>query len=296
MITLVVLFVVFVCLLIGTIVLTEQQTVKVIEQLGKFSRVANAGLSFKIPIFEYVAGNVDLRIQQLDLKAETKTKDNVFVVLAVSVQYNVLPEKVVDAFYKLANPRQQISAYVYDVVRAQVPKLDLDSVFEKKDDIAVAVQNELKKAMDDFGYGILKALVTEVEPDPKVKASMNEINAAQRIRMAANEKGEAEKILAVKKAEGEAESKKLQGEGIANQRRAIAKGLEDSVAGLEKATGVTASEVINLMLMTQYFDTLKGFADSPNTKVLFSDHTPAGLGNIKKQITEALVGAGEALK
>src|SRR3990167_2590889 len=281
MITLVVLFVVFVCLLIGTIVLTEQQTVKVIEQLGKFSRVANAGLSFKIPIFEYVAWNVDLRIQQLDLKAETKTKDNVFVVLAVSVQYNVLTEKVVDAFYKLANPRQQISAYVYDVVRAQVPKLDLDSVFEKKDDIAVAVQNELKKAMDDFGYGILKALVTEVEPDPKVKASMNEINAAQRIRMAANEKGEAEKILAVKKAEGEAESKKLQGEGIANQRRAIAKGLEDSVAGLEKATGVTASEVINLMLMTQYFDTLKGFADSPNTKVLFSDHTPAGLGNIK---------------
>lgn len=282
--------------LFGSIVLTGQQTVKIIEEFGRFSRVATAGLSFKTPFIQRVSGEVDLRIQQLGLKAETKTKDNVFVVLEVSVQYNVLPNKVVDAFYKLTNPREQISAYVYDVVRAQVPKLNLDEVFEKKDDIATAVEKELKVAMDDFGYGILKALVTEVEPDAKVKASMNEINAAQRQRMAANERGEAEKILAVKKAEGEAESKKLQGEGIANQRRAIAKGLEDSVAGLEKATGVKASEVINLMLMTQYFDTLKGFAESTNTKILFTDHTPAGMGNIKNQIQEALIGSGEALK
>lgn len=270
----------------------KQQTAAVIQRFGKFDRVALPGLNFKIPLVEMVAGRINLRVQQLDVRVETKTRDNVFVHVVVAVQYYVLPEKVYDAFYKLADENTQITAFVFDVVRARVPTIDLDDVFEKKDEIANAVKAELTEVMDDFGYGIVKALVTDIDPDAKVKEAMNEINAAQRMRVAASEKGEAERILRVKSAEAEAQSKALQGKGIADQRKAIVEGLRDSVDEFQRSiAGATAQDVMNLVLMTQYFDTLKEVGQASKTNTILIPHSPGSLADISSQIRQAMISA-----
>lgn len=272
----------------------QQQTAAVIERFGKFVRVAGAGLNFKIPFIDRVAGTLSLRVEQLDVKVETKTKDNVFVHVLVSVQYFVHREKVYEAFYKLSNSAGQITSYVFDVVRARVPKVDLDKVFETKDDIADAVKSELSQTMEDFGYGIQKALVTDIDPAAKVKEAMNEINAAQRQRVAANEKGEAEKTLKIKAAEAEAESKKLQGQGIAGQRKAIIEGLRESVdAFKESVEGATAQDVMQLVLLTQYFDTLKEIGASAKSNTILIPHSPGALPDVASQIRNALIVADQ---
>lgn len=273
----------------------EQQTVVIIERFGKYVRTSTAGLNFKLPLIERVAGRVSLRIRQLDVRAETKTKDNVFVHVIVSVQYYVLPDRVYDAFYKLNDPSQQINAYVFDVVRARVPQINLDDLFEKKDEIAVAVKNELNETMTSFGFEILNALVTDIEPDQKVKDSMNEINAALRMRVAASEKGEAERILKVKAAEAEAQSKALQGKGIADQRRAIIDGLKESVEDFQTTIkGSTSQEIMNLVLMTQYFDTLKEIGQNSNTILI--PHSPGGITDISSEIRNAMIQANEVAR
>jgi regulator of protease activity HflC (stomatin/prohibitin superfamily) len=277
-----------------TFFVVRQQTAAVVQRFGKFTRVAKPGLNLKVPLIDWVAGRVNLRVQQLDVCVETKTEDNVFVKVVVSVQYFVLPEKVFDAFYKLNEPEQQIMAFVFDVVRARVPRIKLDDVFEKKDEIADAVKSELAQVMDDFGYGIVKALVTDIDPDDKVKKSMNEINAAQRMRVAAAEKGEADRILRVKAAEAEAQSKALQGKGIADQRKAIVDGLRESVDGFQKSVpGTSAQDVMNLVLMTQYFDTLKDLGASSPTNTILIPHSPGHLGELSEQLRNAIITAGQ---
>jgi regulator of protease activity HflC (stomatin/prohibitin superfamily) len=272
----------------------RQQTVAIVERFGRFKTAAKAGLNLKIPLIDRVVGKSNLRIQQLDVEIETKTKDNVFVRCIVSVQYYILPDKVVDAFYKLQVPQEQITAYVFDTVRARVPAIILDDVFEKKDDIAMAVKQELDSVMDDFGYGIIKTLVTDIDPDAKVKSSMNEINAAQRMREAAVQQAEAEKIRVVKAAEAEAESKALQGQGIANQRKAIIDGLKESVANFSSSIdGTKAQDVMNLVLMTQYFDTLKEVGLSGKSNTILIPHSPGGMGDISEQMRNAIITANE---
>jgi len=267
-----------------------QQSIVMIERFGKYHRFAAAGLHMKIPFMERIAGRVNLRVQQLDIPVETKTKDNVFVKVMVSVQYRALEEKVYEAFYKLESPEQQIRAFIFDVVRAQVPKTILDDVFEKKDDIANAVESELSGMMADFGYVIVKALITDIDPDPKVKAAMNEINEAQRLRIAANERGEAERILKVKQAEGEAQSKALQGKGIADQRSAIINGLKESVGEFQKSvSGVSAAEAMGLVLMTQYFDTLKEIGSSSKSNTLLIPHSPGYVSSLEEQLRNAVI-------
>ena len=269
-----------------------QQTAAVTQRFGKFVRVATSGLNFKTPWIDRVAGRINLRVQQLDVKVETKTEDNVFVQFVVSVQYFVVPDKVYEAFYKLDDPTKQITSFVFDVVRARVPKIKLDDVFDKKDEIADAVKGELAQVMDDFGYGIVKALVTDIDPDKTVKASMNEINAAQRLRMAATEKGEADRILKVKAAEADAQSKALQGKGIADQRKAIVDGLRESVAEFEKTVpGATAQDVMQLVLMTQYFDTLKEIGASSQTNTILIPHSPGNLSDLTAQMRNAMITA-----
>ena len=216
-------------LLFLTFFIVKQQTAAIIERFGKFVSIRQSGLQLKIPIIDSVAGRLSLKIQQLDVVIETKTKDDVFVRLKVSVQFKVIKDKVYDAFYKLDNPHDQITSFIFDVVRAEVPKLILDDVFLKKDDIAIAVKNELQEAMREYGYNIIKTLVTDIDPDGQVKEAMNRINASEREKVAAQFEGEAQKILIVERAKAEAESKRLQGQGIADQRREIARGLEDSV-------------------------------------------------------------------
>lgn len=275
----------------------KQQTSAIIERFGKFLKVSNSGLNFKIPLIDQIAGRVSLRVQQLDVRVETKTKDNVFVFVVVSVQYYVLPAKVIDAFYRLQNPQEQITAYVFDTVRARVPNVQLDQLFETKDDIANAVKAELDQVMDDFGYGIVKALVTDIDPDSKVKMSMNEINAAQRLREAAIQQAEADKIRVVKAAEGEAESKALQGQGIANQRKAIIEGLKESVENFSSAVnGVNSQDVMNLVMMTQYFDTIKELGLSGKNSTILIPHGPGGMQDMSDQIRNAMITAEQVNK
>lgn len=292
----VIVIVIFVFFLFGFFTVS-QQTAAIVERFGKFKRVAGAGLNWRIPLIDRIAGRISLRVRQLDVRVETKTKDNVFVFVVVSVQFFVIPEKVVDAFYKLQDPEGQITSFVFDVVRARVPGIKLDQVFETKDEIAQAVKKELEQIMDDFGYGIVKTLVTDIDPDGKVKASMNEINAAQRLRVAAVEQAEADKIRVVKAAEAEAESKALQGKGIADQRTAIVNGLQESVTDFQSSVqGTSAHDVMNLVLMTQYFDTLKDVGLSSNSNTIMIPHSPSGMNDISNQLRDAMIQANEVSK
>lgn len=270
----------------------SQQSCAIIERFGRFVRIANAGLHIKIPLIDKVAARLSFRIHQLDVSVETKTLDNVFINIIVAVQYKVLQDKVYEACYKLQDPSQQIKAFVFDLVRAQVPKLILDDVFSKKDEIANAVQKELERPMEEFGYGIIKALVTDINPDSSVKAAMNEINTAQRMRVAAAEKGEASKILKVKQAEAEAEASILHGKGIAGQRQAIIEGLTQSVDGFVKQIpGANPSQVMETVLLIQYMDTLKEIGEGSNSSVVFVPHSPGNVGNLNEQIRETIFAA-----
>lgn len=261
----------------------------VIQRMGKFNRVANAGINFKLPWLDQIAGRIDLRVQQLALDVETKTKDNVFVKMPVSVQYHVIPEKVYEAFYKLANPKQQISSYVFNVILGHVPKMNLDDAFLQQSDIAIAIKEGLDDVMRTYGYAIDQALVTDIEPDEKVKAAMNDINAAQREQVAATARGEAEKILKVKQAEAEAQSKALQGQGIANQRKAIIEGLKESVEEFSKAVeGSTPRDVMMLVLVTQYLDTMKEIGANDKSNTILMSHSPSAVSDLFHQMQDAI--------
>ena len=260
-------------LLFFTFFIVKQQSAAVVERFGKFVSVRQSGLQLKIPIIDNVAGRLSLRIQQLDVVVETKTKDDVFVKLKVSVQFKVIKEKVYDAFYKLDNPADQITSFIFDVVRAEVPKLILDDVFIKKDDIAIAVKGEIQEAMTEYGFQIIKTLVTDIDPDAQVKESMNRINASEREKVAAQFEGEAQKILIVEKAKAEAESKRLQGQGIADQRREIARGLEDSVKVLN-GVDINSQEASALIVVTQHYDTLQSVGAEANSNLILMPNSP----------------------
>jgi regulator of protease activity HflC (stomatin/prohibitin superfamily) len=260
-------------ILLSSFFTVKQQSAAIIERFGKFISIRQSGLQLKIPIVDKVAGRLSLKIQQLDVIIETKTLDDVFVKLKVSVQYKVIKDKVYDAFYKLDYPHDQITSYVFDVVRAEVPKMKLDDVFVKKDDIAIAVKSELNDAMMEYGYDIIKTLVTDIDPDAQVKAAMNRINAADREKTAAQYEGDAARILIVEKAKAEAESKRLQGQGIADQRREIARGLEESVAVLN-AVGINSQEASALIVVTQHYDTLQAIGSETNSNLILLPNSP----------------------
>ena len=276
----------------------RQQTAVILQRFGKFHSVRNAGLQLKIPVLDQIAGRISLKIQQLDVPVETKTKDDVFVRIQVSVQYRILKDAIYEAFYELQNPTEQITSYIFDVVRAEVPKMKLDDVFVRKDDIAVAILRELDDAMNDYGYGIVKALVTDIDPDREVKQAMNHINAAERRKVAAEYEGEAEKIRIVAKAKAEAESKRLQGQGIADQRREIAKGLEDSVEALNKV-GINSQEASALIVVTQHYDTLQALGESTKSSLIMLPNAPSSASDMLTQMTTSFVAAqqmGEDMK
>ena len=259
--------------LFGTFFVVKQQSAAVVERFGKFTSIRQSGLQLKIPIIDRVAGRLSLRIQQLDVVVETKTKDDVFVKIKVSVQFMVIKDKVYDAFYKLDYPHDQITSYVFDVVRAEVPKMILDDVFEKKDDVAIAVKGELNEAMKNYGFDIIKTLVTDIDPDAQVKESMNRINASEREKVAAQFEGDAQRILIVERAKAEAESKRLQGQGIADQRREIARGLEDSVKVLN-GVDINSQEASALIVVTQHYDTLQSVGGATNSNLILMPNSP----------------------
>ncbi|MDG1840949.1 MAG: SPFH domain-containing protein [Crocinitomicaceae bacterium] len=272
-------------LLFVSIVIVKEATAVIIERLGKYKRVANAGLTLIIPFIDRKAAKMNLRVQQLDVTVETKTLDNVFVNLQVSVQYQIDSKKIKESYYSLDHPKNQIASYVFDDVRAEVPKLELDDVFAKKDDIARAVKKNISDAMAEYGYGIIKTLITDIDPNAKVKEAMNHINAAKRDREAAIEEGEAEKIKIIKEAEAQAESKRLSGEGIAQQRIEIVRGFKESVDDFKKSLDtVTHEEIMQFVLMTQYFDTIKDIgANSKNSSILMP-HSPGAMKDFQEQI------------
>ncbi|XP_073107068.1 hypersensitive-induced response protein 1 isoform X3 [Elaeis guineensis] len=276
----------------------DQSTVAIKETFGRFGDVLHPGCHC-LPwcLGHQIAGYLSLRVQQLDVRCETKTKDNVFVTVVASIQYRALADKASDAFYKLSNTREQIQSYVFDVIRASVPKLNLDDAFEQKNDIARAVEDELEKAMSMYGYEIVQTLIVDIEPDEHVKRAMNEINAAARLRVAANEKAEAEKILQIKRAEGDAESKYLAGLGIARQRQAIVDGLRDSVLAFSvNVPGTTPKDVMDMVLVTQYFDTMKEIGASSKSSSVFIPHGPGAVRDIAAQIRDGLLQANTTLQ
>lgn len=260
-------------LVISAFFTVKQQTSAIVERFGRFTTIRNSGIQLKVPMVDRIAGRINLKIQQLDVLVETKTKDDVFVRLKISVQFQVIKDKVYEAFYKLENPHDQITSYVFDVVRAEVPKMKLDDVFERKDDIAIAVKRELNQAMLDYGYDIIKTLVTDIDPDVQVKNAMNRINAAEREKVAAEYEAEAERIKIVAKARAEAESKRLQGQGIADQRREIARGLEESVDVLNNV-GINSQEASALIVVTQHYDTLQSIGEATNTNLILLPNSP----------------------
>src|SRR5665213_3440538 len=290
-------FVVFLVLwaVLGSFFTVKTAQVAIVTRFGKFLRVANPGLNWKWPFIDSVAGRVSLRVQQITLTMETKTKDNVFVTIPISVQTRVRPEKVYDAYYKLTDPEAQIKSYVEQVILGHVPGMTLDEVFASQSGIALAVKQELDSDMAGFGYEIVNVLVTDIVPDGKVKSAMNDINAAQREQVAANARGESEKILVVKKAEAEAESKALQGQGIANQRKAIIEGLQVSIEQFQKVVdGASSRDVMQLVLVTQYFDTLKSIGENDKSNTLFLSHSPAAVKEVSDQILDAMLVAERA--
>jgi regulator of protease activity HflC (stomatin/prohibitin superfamily) len=290
-----VLVVIILIVVFGSFFTVSTAEVAVITRFGKFRRVAEPGLNWKWPIIDKVAGRVSLRVNQINLTMETKTKDNVFVTIPISVQNRVRPEKIYDAFYKLSNPMEQIQSYVEQVILGHVPGMTLDEVFASQSGIATAVKQELDVDMAGFGFEIVNVLVTDIVPDAKVKSAMNDINAAQREQVAANARGEAEKILVVKKAEAEAESKALQGQGIANQRKAIIEGLQGSIDQFKKVVeGVSTNEVMQLVMVTQYFDTIKSIGESDKTNTLFLSHSPGTVRDISDQILQSMLTAERA--
>lgn len=285
-------------ILISSFFTVKQQTAAVIERFGRFQSIRNSGLQMKIPIVDRVSGRLSLKIQQLDVIVETKTLDDVFVKLKVSVQYVVIKDKVYEAFYKLEYPHDQITSYVFDVVRAEVPKMKLDDVFVKKDDIAIAVKGELQDAMLDYGYDIIKTLVTDIDPDSQVKAAMNRINAAEREKIAAQFEGDAARILIVEKAKAEAESKRLQGQGIADQRREIARGLEESVEVLNKV-GINSQEASALIVVTQHYDTLQSIGEETNSNLILLPNSPQAGSDMLNNMVASFTASnqiGEAMK
>ena len=297
-------FILIPIILFGLIILfssfftVKQQSAAIVERFGKFLSIRQSGLQMKIPIIDKIAGRISLKIQQLDVIVETKTLDDVFVRLKISVQYKVIREKVYDAFYLLDYPHEQITSYVFDVVRAEVPKMKLDDVFVKKDDIANAVKLELNDAMSGYGYDIIKTLVTDIDPDAQVKSAMNRINASEREKIAAQYEGDAARILIVEKAKAEAESKRLQGQGIADQRREIARGLEESVEVLNKV-GINSQEASALIVVTQHYDTLQSIGEHTNSNLILLPNSPQAGSDMLNNMVASFTASnqiGEAMK
>lgn len=294
----------YIFILFGALILfaaffvVKQQTAAIVERFGKFHSIRHSGLQLKIPLIDRISGRLSLKIQQLDVIVETKTLDDVFVRLKISVQYKVIRDKVYEAFYKLDYPHDQITSYVFDVVRAEVPKMKLDDVFVKKDDIAIAVKTELNDAMMVFGYDIIKTLVTDIDPDAQVKEAMNRINASEREKIAAQFEGDAARILIVEKAKAEAESKRLQGQGIADQRREIARGLEESVEVLNKV-GINSQEASALIVVTQHYDTLQSIGGETNSNLILLPNSPQAGSNMLNDMVASFTASnqiGEAMK
>ena len=292
--SLVTIFYIFIAAIIlkGALYMVKQKNAVIIERLGKFNRVSKAGLYVKIPLIDSIAGNVNLRVRELPVEVETKTKDDVFVKIVVSVQFFVIDTKdgIRDSFYELNNPEQQIQSYVFDSIRSEVPLMELDDVFAQKEKIAIAIKNELSDTMKQFGFDFIKALVTDIDPDAKVKQSMNEINAAKRMKEAAREEAAAGKIRVVAAAEADSESKRLAGEGIAKQRIAIANGLKESVEEVKLAMEdhVTSQDVMNMLFMTQHYETISKLSEN-NTSTIFMPYSPDNVGDLQMQIQSSLI-------
>jgi len=287
--------VILLLLIFKSVLITKQKTANLIERFGKFVSIRHAGLSFIIPFVDRVAYSQNLRIQELEVDVETITKDKVSVHIRVAVQYYIQdnPESIKNSAYELSDFRNQIRSYVFDEIRAEVPKKLLDQVFENKEDIERAVKTELSDAIERYGFIIQNALVVDIDPDPNVKDAMNRINAATRDKTAAEEEGEAAKIRKVKAAEAEAESKRLQGQGIADQRNAIIKGFEESISAFGANTDIDQKEIMNFVILTQYYDTMREMAkDNPN--VIFMPHSPDGQGFTKDLMAAEM--AAEMLK
>lgn len=285
-------------LLFSSIYTVSQQDYAVLERLGKFLKVSGPGLHFRVPIIDQVKGKITVRVRELNVKVNTKTSDNVFVDLAIAVQYYIRDNEksIWNAFYKLSQPQSQMESYIFDVVRATVPTMDIDSVFTEKERIAQEIKETLADTMEEYGFSIVKALVNDIQPASNVVEAMNEINAQERLRRAAEHKAEADKVIVVKAAEADSEAKRLSGEGIASQREAIVKGMQESVSSFSQATGLDASVVVAYVGMSQYYDTIGGLADKSQTNTVLIPHGPSAVNDYMEQFLTAGIATDKVSK
>lgn len=294
LIALVIVGVFFLLIVLSGLFTVEQQTRAIVERLGRFHKIAGPGLNFKLPVFDRIAGRVTHRVRELEINVESKTRDDVFVDVLIAVQFFVREndEAVKAAHYKLMNPQQQISSYVFDTVRALVPEMPVDNVFSEKEKIALAVKERLQDTMEEFGYTILQALVNDIQPDAEVKRAMNKVNASARLKEAAKNEAEAQKIRVIAEAEAEARAKELQGVGIARQRLAIARGLKESVQACAEA-GISPSEATKMVLLTQHYDTVTAVGSRSKATVMMIPYAPTGMTSVGDQIMQALLAKDE---
>lgn len=267
---------------------TKESTRGIVQNLGEYSGYTKPGFNC-IPTWplKSVVGTVSMRVQMVDVSVETKTKDNVFVNVVVSVQYEIIESEIENAFYKLSEPKSQIRSYVFDSVRSIVPKMELDQVFLSKEEVAHGVRDHLAGQMRSFGYKIVQTLVTDLTPDNHVKNSMNEISASRRLKEAQRYKADAEKISLVKAAEADAERKHLSGKGVADQRKAIIHGLKASVKDFQdNVKGTEANDVLSLVMVAQYFDMLQSIGSQRSTAMVFTD----GASEIRDGMMQANAG------
>lgn len=267
----------------------EQSDVAIVESCGKYKQSAKAGCLCLVPCKDSVAGVLSLRVQDHNCVVESKTKDNVFVYVKLSIQYSVLPDRVEKAFYTLQAPISQIESYVFNSIRGQIPLVDIDELFSMRSEIAERLKKDVDDQMDKYGFDILTVLITDIDPAKSVKDAMNQIQLYQRMRSAATDKAEAQKMQAIKAAEADAEAKRLSGVGLAEQRKAIVAGLQSSIENFQEGVQELSSEdVMSLLLLNQYFDTLKDVASSCSSSTLFLSHT-GGLDAVAAQMTQGII-------
>jgi len=287
--------VVLLSILRGALFTVRTAEAAVVERFGKFKHVANAGLNWKTPIIEKFH-RVDLMTQQLEGSIETKTRDNVFVTLPVKVQYRVIKtdEGIADSYYKLAQPTKQIEAYLYNILLGHIPDTDLDEVFITQPKIAERATAELSGEMKAYGYEIVKVLITDIIPDQGVKTAMNRINEEIRNKSANEAQGDAEKVLKVKQAEADAEVKRLQGQGVAMEREAIAEGWKQSIEKVRTGTTLDDTAATFLLLYTNWTDMLRAVGTTKNSTMVFMPSGPEGLQHFQQVMTNALLGGVKA--
>ncbi|KEG07108.1 hypersensitive-induced response protein 1-like [Trypanosoma grayi] len=268
-----------------------QSEVAVLETCGRFNTIAGPGCHCVLP-WTYKAGTLSMRLREHHFMIRSKTKDNVFVTLKLTINVQVVPDRVDAAFYGLEEPLSIIQSYVENSVEAKIPLYNLEALFIERGTISQQLKNETDAIMEVYGWDIVSALITEIDPGDEMTEAINSIQKYQRLRVAAVDEAETKKMQRVRAAEALCESRRLAGQGLAEQRKAIVAGLRKSVEVMRHdANGLNNEDVLNLLLINQYYDTMKSVAENSGGSLLIID----GAGGLDAMAKGLRKGASNAM-